>query len=219
MQRIAIVGGGISGLVTAYRLSEQCRREGIESRITVLEEKDRFGGLVRSRFWDGFLIEEGPDSFSTDRPWAVQLCRELGLENELLGTNPEHRRVSIASDNKLFKLPEGFYFFAKPSVKSLIQMPLVSGFGKLRMAMEPWIRPRLDPTDESVASFLARRFGREMMQKIGRPLVGSIFACPIDELSLQASLPQFLEMERRYGSIVRGLQAHARKKQSTVVSG
>lgn len=205
MKRIAIIGGGISGLATAYRLSQsQPGREG-KLEIHVYEAGDRFGGVIQTEKQNGFLMEWGPDSFITSTPWALELCRELGLAGDLIETNPEVRQSFILSRDRLIPVPRGFYLMAPAKVNEALRTPLLSLLGKIRMAYEWFIPPRKGDGDESLASFVRRRFGLETLERIAQPMIAGIYTADPEELSLEATFPHFLQMEREHGSIIRAL--------------
>ena len=201
-----IVGGGISGLSTAYRLSRMASSQALGLAITVLESGVRAGGVIQSRSEEGFLLESGPDAFLSDKPWAVDLCRELGLEKEMVGTQPDFRRSFIVRQGKLVPVPEGWYLVAPGSLRTLLRSPLLTLGGKLRMACEPFIPPRLGEEDESVAAFVRRRFGQQALERIAQPMIGGITTAPTEQLSLLAAVPQLREMEKSHGSVTRALR-------------
>lgn len=203
-----IIGGGISGLVTAYRLATaMALRDGGPLQITLLEAQPRVGGVIRTERREGFLLEAGPDAFLTEKPEALELCRELALEPELIPTNPACRRSFIAWRGRLHEVPEGWYLVAPSRLAAVLRLPLLSWPGRLRMACEPLIPARRQESDESVGAFIRRRFGREALARIGQPMIGGIYTADVDRLSAAATLPQFTEMERRHGSVIRGLAA------------
>lgn len=212
VKKIVIVGGGISGLATAYRLCELNRSRAVSLDITVLEAKDRFGGLIQTVRHGDFLVEAGPESFSSAKPHGLALCKRLGLESELLGTCPENRHSSIYSRGRMHRIPEGFYLMAPLRWKALWELSVLSLPGKLRMACEPCIPALKNTADEGVGPFVKRRFGRETLEKIGQPLFGSIYGGDVNRLSLLATFPEFRKMEREHGSIVRAL--YWKRKQS-----
>ena len=195
--KAVVVGAGIGGLSAAWFL----KRKGAE--VTVLEASDRPGGCIRTRKQDGFLLEEGPDSFLTAKPHATALAKELGLEP--VGTNPSFRRSFILGYGKLVPVPEGFYLLAPSSLGALARAPVFSWPGKFRMALEPFIPAHRDGADESLASFVRRRLGREALERFAQPMVGGIYTADPEKLSLKATMPQFLDMEREHGSVVREL--------------
>lgn len=208
--RVIVIGGGISGLAAAHRLAEIGRQPRLPLAVTLLEASDRFGGVIETRRANGFLLESGPDAFLAEKPWAEALCQRLGLAEELLDTQPAHRRSFLVANGRLVPVPAGWYLVAPARLSTLWQAPMLSWPGKLRMALEPLIPPRRNQADESVASFLRRRFGREALTRIGQPMVGGIYTADVEQLSLRAAMPALAEMERTYGSVLRGLRAHAR---------
>lgn len=205
MKRIAIIGGGISGLAAAYRLSQSSLGQDGQLEIHVYEAQNRFGGVIETEHRDGFLMERGPESFITAKPWALNLCRELGLESELIGTNEKARQSFILSRDKLIPVPRGFYLMAPAKVSEAMRTPLLSFAGKIRMACEWFIPSKTKEGDESLANFVRRRFGRETLERIAQPMIAGIYTADPEELSLEATFPHFLQMEREYGSVIRAL--------------
>ncbi len=204
--RVVVVGGGISGLTAAHRILELGRERGLPLEVTVLEASARFGGVIETQQRDGFLVEAGPDAFLTEKPWAVELCRRLGLSGELLGTQPAAQRSFVAHRGRLVPVPEGVYLVAPTRLGAFAQTPLLSPWGKLRAACEPWVRPRRGGTDESVGGFVRRRFGREVFERLGQPMMSGVYTADPDRLSLRATLPRFWQMEREHGSIARAFR-------------
>ena len=211
---IVIIGGGISGLAVAHRLVElQSPRPA--AAITLLEASDRLGGVIETVRQDRLIFEGGPDAFLSEKPWALELCRRLGLADAMQETQPAYRRSFIVRHGRLVMVPEGWYLVGPARLSALWRAPLVSWAGKLRMACEPWIPPRRRDGDESVGSFIRRRLGREALERIGQPMIGGIYTADPDRLSLQATFPQLLEWERRHGSLLRGVRARAKAGRST----
>ena len=208
--RIAIIGGGLAGLATAFRLRGLSLTSGREIAVTVFEQGSRFGGAIRTTRRDGWLIESGADSFITNRPGGLELCRELGLESQLIATNPEFRRSLICRDGKLHPTPAGFELMAPRQLGAILTTKLLSWPGKLRLLGE-YLMPGAAPDDESVASFARRRFGREAFERIIQPMIGGIYAADPEKLSLAATLPRFLEMERQHGSLIRAFRHQSRQ--------
>ena len=207
-----IVGGGIAGLATAHRLVELSREREIPLRFTVLEASGRLGGAIGTEKREGFLLELGPDSFISEKPWALALCRRIGLEAELIGTRDEHRATFVVSQGKLEPLPEGFMLLAPTRFRPLVQSRLFSWPGKLRMVGD-LILPRGGPgKDESLGSFVRRRLGREALERVAQPLVGGIYTADPDRLSLAATMPRFLQMEREQRSVIYAMWRANRKK-------
>lgn len=198
--RVAVVGGGISGMTAALRLSElSTSKHPVE--IHLFESAPRLGGLVGSERIGDYLIERGADSFITNKPGGVYLCRKLGLENQLIGTDDKNRRSLILAHGRPVETPEGLNLIAPGSAWAILKSPILSWKGKLRCMLEPLVPRREDRADESLASFTRRRLGQEMLDRIVQPMVGGIYTSDPEKLSLMATLPRFLDMERRHGSL------------------
>ena len=203
--RVAVVGGGIAGLAAANRLLELAAARGIPLALTLLEARTRLGGTIATERTDGFIIESGPDSFISEKPWALDLCRRLGLGPALVRTRDAYRRTFVVRDGALHPLPEGFLLLAPTRFWPLVVSPLFSWRGKLRMALD-LVLPRGRPADdESLASFVGRRLGREALERVAQPLVGGIYTADPERLSLAATMPRFLEMERAHRSLILGM--------------
>lgn len=219
LKRVIVVGGGVSGLAAAHRLVELGEEKNLALEILLLEAGPRLGGAVLTERVDGFLVEAGPDSFIREKPWAFALCERLGLGPRLISTNPSRQTVLVVRDGRLAPLPEGFLLMAPTRLWPLVATPLFSWSGKLRMAAEYFL-PRGGAGDESLASFVGRRFGREALERVVQPLVGGIYAADPEKLSLAATMPRFLEMERSGRSVIRGmLRAERGRKRSSPGSG
>lgn len=195
MKHVAIVGAGIAGLTVAYRLRGKAK--------VTLVEKGEPGGTIRTVRENGFLIEGGPDSFVIAKPDGAALCKELGLESELMPSRA--RRVFVYSKGKLHDLPEGMFLTVPTKIWPMLKSGLVSWLGKMRMGMD-LVMPRGTGEDESLGSFVRRRFGKEALAKIAEPLMGGIFVAEADRLSLKATFPRFLEMEQEYRSLIRAMR-------------
>jgi oxygen-dependent protoporphyrinogen oxidase len=204
-RRVIVIGGGISGLAAAWRLQETLSKSGQPFELQLLESSPRVGGSLQSRSRDGFLLEMGPDCFISEKPRGIGLCKELGLGEELIGTRPEFRRSFILREGRFHPVPEGFYLMGPSRYGPFLRSGLLSWSGKFRAMMEPLI-PSRPQTDESLASFVRRRFGQEMLDWMAQPLVAGIYGASPEALSLRATFPKFLELERTYGSIVFGLR-------------
>ncbi len=207
-KRIVVVGGGIAGLAAAHRLLEPA--DGPPPVVTLLEAAARLGGVIETGRRDGFLVEGGPDSFITEKPWGLDLCRRLGLDGALLRTNETHRRVYVVRAGRLEVVPEGFALLAPVRVLPFLATPIFSWRGKLRMMAEPFVSARAGDEDESLGSFVRRRMGREALERLVEPMVAGIYTADPDVLSLKATFPRFLAMEREHGSVTRGLRARAK---------
>jgi oxygen-dependent protoporphyrinogen oxidase len=202
MTRVAVIGGGISGLSAAFRLREldPC------IDVKVFEGAERIGGVLQTVARDGFLIEQAADGFQSQLPWGVNLCRRLGLDDELIGTAEQRRGVLVLRNGRLERIPEGFTLLSPARLWPMARTPLLSARGKLRLLMEAIVPPRREPDDESIADFAVRRLGRETYERIVQPLVTCIYGADPAELSLHALLSRFSEMERTYGSLMRGMR-------------
>jgi protoporphyrinogen/coproporphyrinogen III oxidase len=207
---VIVVGGGITGLAAAHRVLEVARERGQPVELTLLEAGPRLGGIVSTTRRDGFVLESGPDSFITDKPWALALCRRLGLEPELVGTNAEMRRSFILRGERLVPVPEGFHLMAPARLWPFLLSPLLSWHGRLRVLCEWLIPPRRGNSDESLASFVERRLGHEALERVAQPMIAGIYGADPYSLSLRATMPRFLEMERLHGGVIRGLLSRQR---------
>ncbi len=220
-KHVIVIGGGIAGLASAHRLTELSRAGGPEVKVTLLEASDRLGGVIATEQTGDLLLELGPDSYITDKPAALRLCERLGLTDRLIA--PQHAdglKLYTVHRGRLEPLPEGFLLMAPTRVGSVLRSPLFSWIGKLRMALEPLVPRRSDDGDESLASFVRRRLGREVLERVAQPLIGGIHASDPEHLSLAATMPRFPEMERNHGSVIVGSrQAQKRRAQSASETG
>jgi oxygen-dependent protoporphyrinogen oxidase len=204
------VGGGVSGLAAAHRAVERARERGRPLELTLLEGADRLGGTIQTERRDGFLVECGPDSFLSEKPWALALCRRLGVEDRLARTDDRFRRVFVVFRGRMHPLPDGFQLLAPTRLGPFLASSLFSWPGKLRMACD-LVLPRGGHADESLGAFVKRRLGREALERVAQPLVAGIYTADPDDLSLGATMPRFLELERRERSVILGLWRAARK--------
>ena len=208
--RLTIIGGGIAGLSAAY----YARKNNPELDITMLESDSRWGGKIntdRVTFDDGqFIIEGGPDTFLATKPWAVALCKELGLSDRLHGTNQKQKNTYVLHHNKLEPLPDGLAMMIPTNVQAILKTRLVSWFGKARMGFD-FVQPAkaVNPndgagSDESLGTFVSRRLGREAYENLIEPLMSGIYAGDGDQLSLASTFPYLRDLELKYGSLARG---------------
>jgi len=205
-KKIAVIGGGISGLATAHRLSELDS----QASVTLFEQADRLGGVLHTYRSDGFLFEWGADNFITNVPWALDLCRRIGFQEELIETDDQHRGAFVVRKGSLHRIPQGFIIMAPSRIWPVVSTPILGPLAKLRMAAEFFVPRRDDDADESLASFVIRRFGRQTYDRLVQPLIGGIYTGDPSRLSLQATMPRFREMERKHGSLIRAVMRQAR---------
>lgn len=213
MKRIVIIGGGISGLATAYYLRQLQQGAPLQFETILLEGSSRIGGIVRTEFLDDFLIEHGPDSFISEKPAALELANRLGLAPRLIETNPQHRRSLIVRNGRLRPVPEGFQLLAPTRLWPFISSDIFSWPGKARMALDLLLPRRSGngQTDESLASFVTRRLGREALERMAQPLVGGIYTADPTHLSLRATLPRFLDLEQSDRSLILGMRRRGKQ--------
>lgn len=205
MKRVVIIGGGIAGLSAAWALQKQAN-----IAITVLERADRWGGKAYTERVDDFLIEAGPDSFLTQKPWALELAQELGLADHLININTTQRALYVLQRGRPLRMPDGVMLIAPTQLGPFLRSPLISPLGKLRMALDLVLPARSDPADETLAQFVRRRLGREAFDKIAEPLMSGIYNAEADRQSLLATFPRFRQIEQEHGSLIRGLIASRR---------
>ena len=195
---VAIIGGGITGLAAAHRLGEVEPR----AEVLILESEARAGGVLGTVRKAGFLIEESADSFLTALPHGLGLCRRLGLEGEIIPTDPDRRRAFVVSRGRLEPIPDGLMIMAPTRLWPILTTPILGPWDKLRMGLELLV-PRGGEADESLASFARRRFGRGAYERLIQPLVGGMYTGDPELLSVWATMPRFPEMERSHGSLIR----------------
>ncbi len=215
-RHVVIIGGGISGLSAAWYLQQQAQNSGPAISYTILESSDRWGGKILTEQVDGFtevpfVVEAGPDSFLTQKPWALQLARELGLAERLLGTNDRMRNVYVLHRGKPLKLPDGVLLIVPTKFMPFALSPLISPLGKLRMGLDLFIPAKRDDQDETLAEFVCRRLGNEALDKIAEPLMSGIYNAEADRQSILATFPRFRQLEREHGSLIRGMLASRRQ--------
>jgi oxygen-dependent protoporphyrinogen oxidase len=213
IDRIVIIGGGISGLAAAHRVLELNKA----AQVTILEASDRLGGTIQTDYRDGFLIERGPDSFISEKPHAIALAKRLGIGSQLIQTNEKYRRSFIVRDGRLRAVPEGFQLLAPSRMLPFIASDIFSIPGKMRMAADLFLPRRSNngSTDESLASFVRRRLGEEALVRMAQPMVGGIYTADPETLSLRATLPRFLDMEQKHRSLILAMLRQGRTQKGT----
>ena len=214
-----VIGGGISGLTACYKLITESRTRDLSLRVRLFEASERLGGVIDTVKRDGLVMERGPDAFISTKPWAKDLCQEIGIADRLVGTTTQYRRSFVIHNNNLHATPQGFYMMAPGMIIPLVRSPIFSVKGKLRMAMDLFLPPKNSDEDESLESFVVRRLGREAFERFAQPMIGGIYAADPSKLSLRSTMPQFPEMEHQYGSIIRALMARRKNSDQQNASG
>lgn len=215
---LVIIGGGISGLSSAFYLLRQAEARGRQAHVTIIDPAARLGGKINTLKRDGFVIERGPDSFLARKQPMIDLARELGIEQELTGTNPEAKKTYILHRGKLHAMPPGLVLGVPTEIAPFAKTSLLTWGGKLRALMDFVLPARKETGDESLGGFLERRLGTEVMERIAEPLLAGIYAGDLRSLSLQATFPQFGEAERKRGSLIRGMRANKRAAANTAAA-
>ncbi|HSQ26795.1 MAG TPA: protoporphyrinogen oxidase [Anaerolineales bacterium] len=218
MDSIVIVGGGIAGLSAAYSLVEKAKSENRALSISVVETGDRWGGKIATDRIDGFVIEGGPDTFLRTKPWGVDLCRKLGLEERLHGTNPAQKNTYVLHSGRLKPLPEGLMMMIPTQIAPMVRTPLLTWPEKARMGLDFFLPARPLNGDESLGEFVSRRLGRAAYEKLIEPLMSGIYAGDGDQLSLQSTFPYLRDLEMKHGGLVKGALS-VRKQRSRMSSG
>src|SRR6516164_6839957 len=214
MKRVAIVGGGISGLCAAFHL-EKARAAGADLSYTLFESSKRLGGSIHSIRIDECLVEAGPDSFLTEKPWALMLCKELGIDGQLIGSNDAQRKTYIVVKNRLIAMPDGLMFMVPTKLVPTALTSLFSWGTKLHMVRELMHPPRPMQNDETVGELVERHFGAEVVDRLADPLLSGVYGGDANKLSARAVLPRFVEMEEKYGSLSKAMLAAHKKMRVT----
>ncbi len=221
--RVIVIGGGLSGLAaarTGFTSGRSALRRSVD--VTLLDAKERLGGVIATERFEGFTLERGPDSFITNKPWGLDLCERLGLRDQLIETDPSRRRSFVVRKSRLLPVPEGFVLMAPQRLGPLLTTPILSWRGKLRMLMDLFIPRRDDEGEESLAGFVRRRLGREALDRLIQPLVAGIYTADPNNLSLKATLPQFLDNGARApqfdpGRVARGACAAGSRSRASLL--
>jgi len=217
MKKVVIVGSGISGLTCAYKIKKKASEVNLPVEITLIERENRLGGVFLTERINGFLIEGGPDCFESEKPHTLVLAEELGIGERIIGGNEETHITYIFWNGKLWKLPKGLLALAPTRISSLLFCPFLSWRGKIRAGFDLFIPPREERREDiSLAEFYKRRFGKEIFDRIAEPLFGSIYACIPENISLKSCWPRGLQLEKEYGSLIRGMLARRKKRKRGV---
>jgi len=198
-KRVAVVGGGISGLSAAYFLAQA------GADCVLIEEQPRLGGVIATERVEGCLVEAGPDSYISQKPWALELIRELGLGDEVIGSNDDRRKTYVLRGGRLLALPDGLQFLAPTKILPILRSPLLGPTAKLRMALEYLRRPGPERADRSVAEMVLEHYGWEANEYLAQPMLAGVYGGSPESLSVNSVMPRFVELERRYGSLSRGM--------------
>lgn len=209
---VAIIGGGISGLSSAFYLQEEARKSGKKLNIVLLEKGDKLGGKINTLQKEGFTIEKGPDSFLSRKLAIIELAKDVGIDDELVTINPQATKTYIVSDGKLHTIPKGLVLGIPTDMSTFLQSTLISANGKWEALKDIFKPAQKEQDDESLGLFLERRIGRELVEKIAEPLLAGIYAGDLRKLSLKATFPYFAEYEQKYNSIILGSRDNRRKQ-------
>jgi oxygen-dependent protoporphyrinogen oxidase len=211
LSHVVIVGGGITGLSAAFYLERAARAAGTLIRCTVVERDDRFGGKIQTdtiAHDDGaFVVEGGPDSFVAQKPWGMQLARDLGLDDQVMSTKPARHSTYVLCKGRPQPMPEGIMLVVPTRILPFACSPLLSLGGKLRMALDLVIPPRRDGADETLADFIRRRLGAEALEMLAEPLLAGIHSADPERQSILATFPRFRALEEQHGGLIRGMRA------------
>lgn len=219
---VAIIGGGITGLAAAYFLHQATgTAPDAEASLTfdLWESAPRFGGKILTERTADCVIEGGPDAFLTQKPAALDLCRRLGLQEQLIPTNPRQRGVDIWRAGKRHRLPDGLALVVPPGLETALRLSLLSWPGRLRMALDLLLPRRQGGEDESLAGFIGRRLGREAVDWLAEPFLAGVYVADAAQMSVQSTFPRLWEMERQYGSLIRAARAQAGQRKSAAPAG
>ncbi len=198
-KHITIIGGGIAGLAAAWYLQQA------DIEYTLLEASDRFGGLIHTVYEHDCIIEFGPDAFITRKPWALTLAKELGLEGSLIPVNKTPERIYVLVNGQLVPLPDGLGLFVPTNIPAFLRSPLLSWAGKIRALLDYIIPAYEGDEDESLANFVNRRMGKEVLDKLADPLLSGVYNAEMNKQSILATFPQYRALEKKYGSLIRGM--------------
>ena len=211
MKKIVIIGGGIAGLAAAYHIHEEISKN-IPVECTLLESSKKFGGKISTMRFDRFIVERGPDSFISQKPQAIELCKKLGLADRLRGTSPSHPNTYVCLKNKLVTMPDGLSLMIPTKFMPFVFSPLFSWLGKIRMGMDLFIPKREGNDDESLASFVRRRMGKEALEKMAEPMLAGIYASDPELMSINSTFPMFVQTEQKYRSLILGMLERKRQQ-------
>ncbi|WP_068505467.1 protoporphyrinogen oxidase [Paenibacillus kribbensis] len=211
-KKVVILGGGISGLSAAFYVKKLAEEKQMEVEITLVEKSDRLGGKLHTIRQHDFMIEKGPDAFLARKTAMLELTMELGMEAELVPTNPKAKSACILHKGKLHTMPMGFILGIPTKLTPFIRTGLISPLGKARAALDLILPAKQGDMDESLGDFIKRRLGKEVLDQITEPLLSGIYAGDTYSLSLMSTFPQFKQMEQKHGSLIVGMAKGAGRK-------
>lgn len=212
-RKIIVIGGGITGLSTAFYVKKLFAEQGKEVELTLLEKCSSLGGRINTLEKDGFVIEKGPDSFLARKLPIIELSRDLGIEDRLVGMGKKSKKTYILNHGRLHPMPKGLVLGVPTDITAFMETGLISPDGKTRVLEDLSLPGREEEGDESVGDFLQRRFGPEIVESIAEPLLAGIYAANLHQLSLQSTFPQFIQAEQKFGSVIQGMQESAKNTQ------
>ncbi len=204
MKQVAIVGGGVSGLAAATAI-QRAKEAGADVEFTLFERSDRLGGVMVTEHIDDCLIEAGPDSFLSEKTYGADFCKTFGLGDQIIGSNDEERKTYIVVKNRLIPMPDGLMFMVPTKILPTVTTPLFTWGTKIKMGLEFFSKPRVTNGDETVGDMVRRHYGQEVVERLADPLLSGVYGGDADSLSVRAVLPRFADMERKYGSLSRGM--------------
>lgn len=222
MKHIVIIGGGITGLSAAWQIQQLVAQSAEDIRYTLLESSNRWGGKVWTEQVHGFgdapfILEMGPDAFLTRKPWALELAHALGLQAEIQTVRHYEQHTFVLHQGNPVPLPAGLQLLAPSRFWPFVRSPLFSAWGKIRIGLDLIIPARENADDESLASFVTRRMGAEALDKLAEPLLGGVYNGEADQQSMVATFPQFPALEKRYGSLIKGVRAAQKQRNMSSV--
>jgi oxygen-dependent protoporphyrinogen oxidase len=216
---VAVIGGGISGLSTAYALHERAAAAGIAIRCAVVDAASDWGGKIVTHRVGDLVTEAGPDSFLSQKQAALDFCAKLGLTDQLINTHETGKRACVFSQGRLRERPEGLVVISPNQLGPFLRSGLLSWSGLARMGLDLALPVKRSLGDESLAGFFRRRMGRQAFERMLEPLMAGIYAGDAEQMSVQATFPRFVELEQQYGSVIRGMMTARKASPSATSSG